>query len=833
MTRLPIDDVLPELQAALAQNDTVILEAPPGAGKTTRVPLALLDADWLQGKRIRLLEPRRLATRAAAEFMAGTLNEPAGQTVGYRMRLDSRTGRQTRIEVITEGILTRLLQADPSLADTGLLIFDEFHERSLDADLGLALALQARELFRDETPLKILIMSATLDGTRLAQVLPEAIIVRAEGRQHPVAIHYDAPWRPGEDTTARMIATLRRVLNETEGSILAFLPGEAEIRRVAEALEPVVAARTDTVLAPLYGRLDPAAQRRAIAPPAAGTRKLVLATDIAETSLTIEGVSVVVDSGLARKPRFDPATGMTRLETRRLSRAASIQRAGRAGRLGPGIAWRLWSETQQEQLVPHDEPEIRQADLAPLALQLLHWGTPDPAELIWLDPPPAGAWQQALDLLRRLGALENTDRGMRLTAHGEAMAELPVHPRLAHLLRVGQRLGLAEPATELASLLGERDPFRADGADIGQRLDRLRREGRGPAARLREQQRRLLRLLDGEPETPVPDPEHPRWIGLLVASAFPERIARRRDDSDTVYQLSGARAAALDEHDPLRGEPWLAVAHVGNRQGRATDRIFLAAPFDPELLEAHLPALVTRRDVAHWDTAADRFVAERQRRVGQIVISREPLDDLPASARREALVEFLQRQGLDRLPWNDELRQWQARVMLLRKLEPDAGWPDVSDPALREALDEWLGPALESVQRGADLARLDLRRHLLQSLPWPLPQHLDELAPERIRVPSGARHPIDYLSSPPVLAVKLQEMFGCTETPRIAGGRVPLQIHLLSPARRPLAITQDLASFWRDVYPQVKKEIKGRYPKHPWPDDPLTAPPTAGTRPRR
>ena len=833
MTRLPIDDVLPELQAALAENDTVILEAPPGAGKTTRVPLALRDADWLAGRKIRLLEPRRLATRAAAEFMAGTLGEQPGGRIGYRMRLDSRIGRQTRIEVITEGILTRLLQADPSLADTGLLIFDEFHERSLDADLGLALALQARELFREDSPLKILIMSATLDGTRLTQALPDAAIVRAEGRQHPVTIHYDAPWRPGEDTGARMITTLRRVLDETDGSILAFLPGEAEIRRVVEALEPVLAARTDTMLAPLYGRLDPAVQRRAIAPPDPGHRKLVLATDIAETSLTIEGVTVVVDGGLARKPRFDPATGMTRLETRRLSRAASIQRAGRAGRLGPGIAWRLWSETQQDQLVPHDEPEIRQADLAPLALQLLHWGVDDPAELTWIDPPPAGAWQQALDLLQRLDAAEATDHGLRLTPHGQAMAELPVHPRLAHLLRVGQRLGLTTLATELASLLGERDPFREDGADIAPRLERLRRERRGPAARLREQQRRLQRLLDGEPETPVPDPDHPRWIGLLVASAFPERIARRRGDSDTVYQLSGARAAALAEDDPLRGEPWLAVAHAGNRQGRATDRIFLAAPFDPELLEEHLPTLVTREAIAHWDAAADRFIAERQRRVGQIVITREPLDDLPATARRTALVEFLQRHGLERLPWTDELRQWQARVLLLRELEPEAGWPDVSDPALRDSLDEWLGPALESVHRGADLTRLDLRRHLLQFLPWPLPQRLDELAPERLRVPSGARHRIDYLSSPPVLAVKLQEMFGCTETPRIAGGRVPLQVHLLSPARRPLAVTQDLASFWRDVYPQVKKEMKGRYPKHPWPDDPLTASPTSGTRHRR
>ena len=830
MTPLPIDAVLPQLREALATRDTVILEAPPGAGKTTRVPLALRDAPWLEGRKIRMLEPRRLAARAAAEFMAASLDEKPGETVGYRMRLDTRAGAATRIEVITEGILVRLLQADPALEDTGLLIFDEFHERSLDADLGLALALQARELFRDAAPLKILIMSATLDGLRLQEALPDAAVIRSEGRSHPVALRYGKPWRAGEDLTARMTATLRQALTETAGSILAFLPGQAEIRQVADAMAPLLANHPDTILAPLYGDLDPAAQRAAIAPPPAGRRKLVLATDIAETSLTIEGVNVVVDSGLARRPRFDPATGMTRLETRRVSRASATQRAGRAGRLGPGAAWRLWSETQQAQLLPHDEPEIRQADLAPLALQLLRWGVDDPGELFWLDAPPAAAWQQALDLLARLGAVAAREHGPRLTAHGEAMANLPVHPRLAHLLLTGHRLGLGALAAELAALLGERDPFRLEGADVADRLHRLRRDRSGPAHRLREAAKRLQSLLPKTKTQAVADPDHPRWIGFLVACAWPERIARRREAGGTVYQLAGGRAAALREDDPLRAEAWLAVAHAGQAQGRNTDRIFLAAPLDAALFEDQLAEQVATVDSVHWEEQAERFVAERQRRIGRLVLAREPLDEVPEETRLAALADFLRRRGLDLLPWTEELHQWRARVRLLHRLEPEQGWPDLSDEHLLATLETWLGPQLARVGRLRDFARLDLRGALAALLPWPLPRRLDEQAPERWRTPAGHAHRIDYTADPPVLAVKLQEMFGTTATPAVAGGRVPLQLHLLSPARRPLAVTQDLASFWHNAYPEVRKQMKGRYPKHPWPDDPLAAPPTARTK---
>ncbi len=724
MNALPIDAVLPDLRAAFERTDTVILEAPPGAGKTTRVPPALLDAAWLGGRKIRMLEPRRLAARAAATFMAAQRSEKPGETVGWRMRLDSRVSDATRIEVITEGILVRLLQADPALADTGLLIFDEFHERSLDADLGLALALQARELFHEEAPLKILIMSATLDGLPLADLLPDAALLRSAGRSHPVDIRYAAPWRPGEDIAPRMAAALRRAMAETEGSILAFLPGQAEIRRVAEAVMPLLEAHPDTDLVPLYGDLAPEAQRRAIAPPPPGRRKLVLATDIAETSLTIEGVTVVVDGGLARRPRFDPATGMTRLDTRRVSRASATQRAGRAGRLAPGVCYRLWSEDQQAQLLAHDEPEIRQADLAPLALQVLHWGVADPAELAWLDPPPQAAWQQALDLLERLGALQAGNPAPRLTAHGEAMAGLPVHPRLAHLLLTGRRLGLVTPAAELAALLGERDPFRLEGADLESRLARLRAADTAAARRLREQARRLARLAAGEALEPVAEPGDPRWLGLLVATAWPERIARRGGSEGGTYQLAGGRAAALREDDPLRGHEWLAVAHAGRQQGRGTDRIFLAAPLDPALFDGPLAARVTVREVAEWDEAAGRFRAERQWRVGRLVLRRAPLDDVPPAARREALAAWLRRAGLARLPWTDELHQWQARVQHLRRLEPDAGWPDLSDERLLATLEDWLGPQLENVRNLKELERLDLRGALAALLPWPLPREL-------------------------------------------------------------------------------------------------------------
>ncbi|HEY5719919.1 MAG TPA: ATP-dependent helicase HrpB, partial [Gammaproteobacteria bacterium] len=820
---LPVGGVLGELERVLGERQVAVLEAPPGAGKTTLAPLALREAAWLDGQRILLLEPRRLAARAAAERMAALLGEAVGQTVGYRVRLESRVSAATRVEVVTEGILTRQLQADPALDGVGLVIFDEFHERSLDGDLGLALALQSRELLREEPPLRLLVMSATLDGSRVARLLGDAPVVRSQGRQYPVELRYGAPWRPDDDVVARTATTLRQVLADEHGSVLVFLPGQQEIRRVAERVADLAGPGLE--LLPLHGDLDLARQRRVIEPPPAGTRKVVLATAIAETSLTIDGVRVVIDAGLSRQPRFDPPSGMTRLHTGRLSRASSEQRAGRAGRLEPGVCYRLWAESQQAELLPFTPAEVLQADLAPLALQLLRWGVTDPAELRWLDPPPAAPYAQALDLLQRLGAALPRDGGWRLTAHGAAMATLPAHPRLAHLLLTGAGAGLLEPACALAALLAERDPLRERDADLQLRLDLFAGNGLPPA--LRGVQRRLQqlagqfrRLCTAHAAPAAADAGDPRWSGFLLAQAYPDRVAQRRG-ADASYRLSNGRAARLLPGDPLQRASYLAVAEVGGRSDEATDRIHLAAELDPALFDDGLAALVDERDAVDWDAAGDRFRAERQRRLGALVLATRPLARVPTVQRTQVLLDFVRREGLGLLDWNDGVEQLRGRVALLRRLEPERGdgstWPDLGDAALLARLDEWLAPALARVRRRDDFRALDTRALLLALLPWPLPQRLDELAPERLRVPSGSQVRIDYAVDPPVLAVKLQEMFGCAETPRVAGGRVALSIHLLSPARRPLQVTRDLASFWQNGYAEVRKEMRGRYPKHPWP----------------
>ena len=844
MKTLPIDVLLPELCQALALRDEAVLEAPPGAGKTTRVPLALLTQPWLAGQTIIMLEPRRLAARAAAERLASELGEAVGETVGYRIRLDSKVGPRTRVEVVTEGILARRLQDDPALEGVGLVIFDEFHERNLDADLALALCLNGRAMFRGEDsgelPLKVLLMSATLEGERLAGLLGDAPVLRSEGRMFPVDTRWGAPWQAGEWLEPKVLQTVLQALADEPGSVLVFLPGQAEIRRVTELLAEALAGRRDILLCPLHGELDLSAQRAAIEPAPAGLRKVVLATNIAETSLTIDGVRVVVDAGLARVPRFDPNSGMTRLDTQRISRASATQRGGRAGRLQPGVCYRLWSQAQHEQLAAYGTAEILQADLAGLALQLVRWGV-QPDELVWLDPPPAAAYAQALELLARLGAVDGQGK---LTVHGQAMAELPTHPRIAHLLLRGQELGLAAMACDLAALLGERDILRGAGADLHSRLALLAgelRAARGAQSgvqRVRQLARQFQGYLKHRPSPQaVSDPEHPRWLGALLAFAYPDRIAQQRRDGGAEYRLANGRAALFAEVDGLMKHRWLVVADLGSRQGQREERIYLAAELEPQLFEGVLAEQVSSLDVLDWDEREGALRAERQRKVGELVVSREALSGLDTQQRSRALLGLVRRKGLALLPWKPELRQWQARVALLRALDlagkGASDWPDVSDAALLATLENWLQPYLGNVTRLSHFANLDLPSLLLNLLPWPLPQRLDELAPRSVQVPSGSRISLDYNEQPPVLAVRLQELFGLADTPRIAGGRQAVKLHLLSPARRPVQVTQDLANFWRSTYTEVKKDLKGRYPKHYWPDDPLIAEPTARAKPRK
>ncbi|MHC8357326.1 ATP-dependent helicase HrpB [Pseudomonas sp. LB3P81] len=838
MISLPIDEVLPALREALATRHEAVLEAPPGAGKTTRVPLALLNEPWLAGQTILMLEPRRLAARAAAERLASELGEKVGETVGYRIRLDSKVGPKTRIEVVTEGILTRRLQDDPALEGVGLLIFDEFHERSLDADLALALSLNGRELFRDDQPLKILLMSATLEGERLAGLLDDAPILRSEGRMYPVAMRWGRPFQPGEFIEPRLVQTILEALNDETGSLLVFLPGQAEIRRVHQQLADSLGESTQILLCPLHGELDLAAQRAAIDPAPTGKRKVVLATNIAETSLTIDGVRVVIDAGLARVPRFDPGSGMTRLDTQRISRASATQRAGRAGRLEPGVCYRLWSQDQHEQLAAYASAEILSADLAGLALQLGRWGV-TPMQLVWLDVPPAAAYAQAQDLLDRLGALD----GGSLTRHGQAMAELPAHPRIAHLLLRGQALGLAEMACDVAALLGERDILRGVGADLHSRLvllsgeERAARGAQGGVQRARQLARQYRGYLRGKASEPVGDPDHPRWLGALLALAYPDRVAQQRRAGGAEYRLANGRAALFAEADSLMKQSWLVIADLGSRQGQREERIYLAADFDPALFDSVLAEQVRVVDQLDWDEREGVLRAERQRKVGELILSREPLTGLDETARSQALVNLVRRKGLELLPWTPELRQWQARVALLRQLDlgskSESEWPDVSDAALLKSLEHWLMPYLGKVSRLSHFANLDLSSIVHNLLPWPLPQRLDELAPHHLSVPSGSSIRLDYSEQPPILAVRLQELFGLAETPRIAGGRQVVKLHLLSPARRPVQVTQDLANFWRSTYAEVKKDLKGRYPKHYWPDDPLVAEATARIKPRK
>ncbi|HET8730235.1 MAG TPA: ATP-dependent helicase HrpB [Moraxellaceae bacterium] len=820
---LPIDALLPALRDTLAQTSALVLQAPPGTGKTTRVPLALLDAPWLAGKRIVMLEPRRLAARSAARYMATLLGEDVGRTVGYRTRLDTKVGPSTRIEVVTEGILTRLLQDDATLESYGAVIFDEFHERSLQADLGLALVRECQQVLRED--LRLVVMSATLDAAGMARVLGEVPVLSCTGQNFPVELRYAPAGRlPLLD---HVVSVVRDVVRHEKGSVLVFLPGEGEIRRVAEALEGTLP--DDALLAPLYGQLAAEAQDLAISPAPAGVRKIVLATSIAETSLTIEGIRVVIDSGQLRLPRFDPDSAMTRLVTQRLSAANAEQRRGRAGRVEPGVCIRLWSEDEQTRLQPFAPPEILQADLTGTVLELAHWGVADPATLAWLDTPPAANWSQARELLQQLEAL---DEQGHVTAHGKAMLRLGLAPRLGHMVLRGRERGLGKLAADLAALLSERDLLpRGHGADIHDRLAALRGEqtfpglDRGRLRLVRDSARRLeaRSATAGRPETNDD-------AGRLLALAYPDHIGQRRPGSEARFRLSNGRGAVLPPEDRLAREAWIVAAEMDGTAREA--RIFLAAPVSLMVLEEELGAVVTDSEAVSWDAQAQAVLARRQRRLGALVLEDRPLADADPARVKTVLCDAIRQKGIEILPWTPELRQWQARVQLMHALEPEQ-WPDASDAALLESLDEWAGPFLDGMTRFSHLEKFPLRDALTSLLDWPRQQRLDQELPPRLTVPSGSAIAIDYTTDHhPVLSVKLQEMFGLTATPRLAGGRVPLTIHLLSPAQRPVAVTQDLASFWANAYAEVRKDLRGRYPRHPWPEDPLAAPAQRGVKKR-
>jgi len=810
---LPVHEVLPELKAQLALGAAAVLVAPPGAGKTTVVPLELLAEPWLDGRKIIVLEPRRLAARAAAQRMAGTLGERTGETVGFRVRMRSEVSARTRIEVVTEGVFTRMIQADPELGGVGLVVFDEFHERSLDADLGLALARDAQGVLRED--LRLLVMSATLDGAAVARLLGDAAVVESQGRAYPVDTRYlgrDERLRL-EDQAARAV---ERALAEETGSVLVFLPGQGEILRTAERLQERV-RRPDVDIEPLYGALDPAAQDRAIAPAPAGRRKVVLATSIAETSLTIEGVRVVVDAGLARVPRFDPASGLTRLATVRVSRAAADQRRGRAGRTEPGVCYRLWDEPETRALPAFAEPEILQADLSGFALDLARWGAGDPSSLAFLDPPPAAAFAEARALLERIEALDGT--GV-LTAHGRALADMPLAPRLAHMVLKAAETGQSARAARIAVLLAERGLGGRDAA-LGHRLDALERD-RSPRARdaraladrwagLAGRQGREAALSDG----------------LLFAFAYPERVARARGPRGE-YQLATGRGAFLEPTDALARESWLAVAELGG--GERRDRILLAAPLSPPEIEAAFGARLVE-DVRLEEVAGGKLRAKRVVRLGRLTL-REQLEDNPDPALiAQALADRVRREGVLILPWGAGAKALRERIAFLRGF--DEAWPDLSDAALAADLDAWLTPLLPGVRALASLKPEALEGALRALVPWDRLRELEAQAPARWTAPTGSSFAIDYAAEGgPRVEVRVQEVYGLGEHPAVAGGRAPLTLALLSPAHRPIQTTKDLPGFWRGSWKDVRSEMRGRYPKHVWPEDPAAAAPTTRAKPR-
>ena len=813
---LPIDDALPALTAALRSREAAVLVAPPGAGKTTRVPLVLIDEPWAADKKIIVLEPRRIAARAAAERMAKTLGEKVGDTVGLRVRFGSKVSKRTRIEVVTEGIFSRMILDDPELKGIAAVLFDEFHERSLDADLGLAFARDAQQGLRED--LKLLVMSATLDGARVAKLLGDKILgdapqIESQGRAFPVETRY-LPREARAHIEPQVADAVMRALRADGGSILVFLPGQAEIRRTETLLAQRITEQGTDIVA-LYGALDPQVQDRAIAPSPPGRRKVVLATSIAETSLTIEGVRVVVDSGLARVPRYEPGVGLTRLETVRVSRAAADQRRGRAGRTEPGVCYRLGTEAEMASLEPYTRPEILSADLSSFALDLAQWGVADPSALTFLDPPPNAATTEARKLLTELGALDDDGR---ITDEGRALRALPLPPRLARMVVDAARDGAGETAAQIAVLVGERG-LGGNDVDLTHRLDQFRRD----RSRRADEARGMARRWADSASTRTKAAEQPS-VGALLALAYPDRIAKNRGGGQGAFLLANGRGAVLDPALSLAREPFIVAADLSGTAQQA--RILLAAPITLAEIEARFAdRMAQRRDIS-VDPATLSLRARKARKLGAIALSEQIAPVEPSPETAALLASAIASAGLNRLPWSNHLSQWRDRVMFLRQSEGDE-WPDLSDAALGESVQEWLAPLLADKTALKEIGADEVSNAITEALPWAMRRRLDAEAPTHFEAPTGTHVPIDYeAEAGPTIGIRVQELFGLSRHPTIAGGRVPLVIELLSPAQRPVQVTKDLPGFWAGSYSAVKAEMRGRYPRHPWPDDPANAPPT-------
>ncbi|MES2027942.1 MAG: ATP-dependent helicase HrpB [Pseudomonadota bacterium] len=816
-TSLPIDAVLDDLSGALEASNAAVLVAPPGAGKTTRVPLALLDAPWLKGKKIVMLEPRRIAARASAERMAKTLGERVGETVGYRVRFGSKISRNTRIEVVTEGIFSRQILDDPELKNIGAVLFDEFHERSLDADMGLALARDAQTGLRED--LRILVMSATIDGARIAKLLGDAPVIASEGRAYPVETRYLGR-KPDIQLERQMADAIATALRADPGSVLAFLPGAAEIRRTQNFLaERVQDASIEIV--PLFGALDAGVQDRAIQPAPKGQRKVVLATSIAETSLTIEGVRIVVDSGVARVPRYEPDIGLTRLETVRASRAAVDQRRGRAGRTEPGICYRLWDEPQTASLPAYTQPEILSADLSTLVLDLAQWGVSDPSQLTFLDPPPVPALKEARGLLGELGALDGDGR---ITEEGHALRALALPPRLARMIVDSARFGHGEEAAEIAAILTERG-LGSDSVDLDHRLDLFRRDRSQRAGSARQLAERWASQVE---KSSLAQENEELTTGTMLAFAFPDRVARNRGNGSFV--LANGRGASIEQSAALARAPYIAVAELTGTA--ANGRILLAAPIAQADIETRFADQIENTDDVSFDRASMSLRGRRKRVLHAITLSEAPFTLKPSEETARVFADGLVAAGIDRLPWSKALQQWRGRVMFLRASEGDV-WPDLSDTALAAARESWLMPALFDKTSLKDFSAGDLSDAVMGLLPWELRARLDREAPTHFEAPTGTVLAIDYEAEQgPTIAVRLQELFGLNTHPSVAKGKVPLVLELLSPAQRPVQVTRDLPGFWRGSYLDVRSDLRGRYPRHPWPEDPANALPTRRVKPR-